>query len=1062
MLDIKSVVRFLPLLMLLVPFQSGAAVTVYCCDATAEAQYIQDLNALQTVSVDLATESFEGDAWNNTRTTPQLTVTNQSITWGATSNEVAGIRTSTGGGDTHEGSYILFAVDQDNAHLTPDNITLTANGITLYGVGGWFRSSGGPEIVFTTDGDAVDFTGQQSSVFDWTFLGFIDDGGFTTLLIDTADTIGDDIRIFFSDDFTIAAQAGAFPGQNLQFSSVSYNASENAGSAAITVTRSGGSSGALSIDYATTGDGTATPGQDFTATSGTLDFAEGETSKQFTVELLDDAIFEGDETVGLLLTGSSVGALNTATLTLTENDAQPFGSVEFSGSNYQVGEDAGSLTVSVQRNGGSVGAGSVDYSVSDGTATAGSDYTATSGSLAFTDAQISGTFTIDILDDALQEGTESIILSLSNAVSVSLGAGDFAEVHIVDDEPTPAMGSIQFSGSAYSVSETATEIAIPVVRISGSMGAVSVTCTTTDSSATAGSDYVATQSTINFAAGETLQNCRIPVTDDSAYENDEVFNVTLSAPAGGAVLGTTSSANVTIESDDSAPAAGSLQFGLSSFEQVENGMVATITVARSGGSSGTVTVDYATADGTATAGSDYTAASGSLTFADGVTSSSFQVSVLDDNSYEGDETVSLQLSNPGGGAVIGNVGSAVLALQDDEQAPASGTLVFELDGFSANEFDGSIRINVVRQGGSSGAVLVNYATSDGTAMAGSDYSVASGTLSFAEGEISQGFDVMLADDADFEGSETINLSLSDPFGAVLGSPSSATITLADDDDPPAGGALDFSAGNYTVSEDGTSVTISVTRSGGSTGAVSVDYATLDNTAVASSDYTFATGSISYADGESGSKSFDVQIIDDTNLEGDELVNLVLTNVQGGAVLGGQSQSFLTITDDEAQSASAVLGFSVNSLSASEDSDTATITITRATSTSGTISVDLSAASSDAVAGTDYNVTTGTLQFNDGETEKVVTVQILDNTVTDGNRTITFTLGNATGTAVIDANNGTLTLTIVDDESSSGGGSGGGGGGGSLDLLLLMLLLVIGFQYSRLYDYSLLRRLFLQR
>ncbi|MEW8045373.1 MAG: Calx-beta domain-containing protein, partial [Candidatus Thiodiazotropha sp.] len=173
------------------------------------------------------------------------------------------------------------------------------------------------------------------------------------------------------------------------------------------------------------------------------------------------------------------------------------------------------------------------------------------------------------------------------------------------------------------------------------------------------------------------------------------------------------------------------------------------------------------------------------------------------------------------------------------------------------------------------------------------------------------------------------------------------------------------------------------------------------------------------------------------LEQDERIRLVLANVQGGAVLGALSESFITISDDEAQTASAILGFSTGSLSANETAGSVNITITRSVTVSGEISVDLSASSGDAVAGTDYNVTTGTVQFANGETEKTVTVEILDNTVTDGNRTITFVLANAVGTAVIDSNSGTLTLTIIDDESDSGGGGGGGGSMGSF-LVLLML------------------------
>jgi ribosomal protein L35AE/L33A len=1048
MLDIKTTLRLLILFVAGIPLQSLAEVTVYCCDANAESQFIQDLAALQSVTVDFSSESFEGDAWASSRNNTVFSVTEKSLSWGASSSGVAGIQTSTGGGDVHEGEYLMFAVDDTGTHLTPDKITLTTNGITLYGVGGWFRSSNGAKLAFSTDGDGVDFTGEQATVFDWKFLGFIDDGGFSSLLVETADEVGNEVKTFFSDDFTVAAESGAFPGQNLQFSSATYSANENAGSVDITVTRSGGTSGALSVDYATTTDGTATGGQDYTAVSGTLDFAEGESSQQFSIPLLDDAVFEGDETVELLLTGTDVGVLNSATLTLVENDTLPVGSVEFSGSSYRVNEDAGTLTVTIQRADGSEGSGSVDYTVSDGTATGDNDYTAISGSLTFIDGQVSSTFDIAITDDSLQEGAESIILNLSNPVSLMLGDRDVAEVTIIDNEATPAMGSIQFSGSAYRAAEDGSVIALPVVRISGSMGAVSVVCTASDSSAIAGNDYTATQNTVSFADGEVLQNCLIPILDDSSYENEENLTVTLSSPTNGAVLGTTSSAVVTIEDNDPVPAAGSLQFDLTSYQQTEGGASANITLSRSGGSSGSVNVDYSTVDGTAAAGSDYISTSGSINFSAGVTSVSFQVTLLDDTVYEGDETVSLVLSNPTGGAVIGSNDTAQLTILDNESAPATGVLAFSAGSYFADELDGSITVNVERQGGSTGAAQVNYITSDGTAIAGSDYAVASGTLAFADGEVSQSFEVFINDDTTFEGSENLNLLLSEPFGVTLDEPSSSVITIADDDDPPEAGALNFSTNNYSVEETSASVTVTVTRSDGSTGAVSVDYAVLDDSATASSDYSFITGTLDFADGESGSKTFEVSIIDDDLLEQDELIKLVLTNAQGGAILGTLSESIITISDDEAQTDSAVLGFSVDTASVDENAGSLNLTITRSVTVTGEVTVDLSASSSNAVAGADYSVTSGTLQFTSGETDKTISVEILDNSLTDGNRTITFTLSNAQGTAVIDSNSDTLTVTIVDDEAVDSSDSGGGGGGGSLGVVFMLLMLCLAYPRVR--------------
>ncbi|MCG7901572.1 MAG: hypothetical protein JAY60_04040 [Candidatus Thiodiazotropha weberae] len=1048
---------FLTLLGLVSSFESHAVVTVYCCDATAEAQFIQDLSNLPSISPDITKESFEGSAWDSTRSTGVQSVTSQGITWAGSSTESSFVRTSTSGGDVHEGSYLMFPVDNRNDHLVPDKYTLTASGTTLYGVGGWFRSSTGAKIGFTTNGSApVDFTGSQATVTGWTFLGFIDDAGFTNVLVEAVDEGGDEVNIFFSDDFTLGAQSGAFPGQKLQFSSATYSVAENAATLQLTVERTGGTSGALSVDYATDSDSetdTASANLDYTPVSGTLNFADGESSQQISIDILDDTIFEDSETFTINLSGLNIGAQNSATVTITDNDAPAVGEVQFSSSTYTFSEGDGSVTITVQRDGGSSGSGSVDYAMSDATATAGSDYTAASGTLSFVDGQISSSITLAITDDATTEGTESLLITLSNPVSVSLAARDVTEVSITDNEPVSSSGSLQFSGSSYTASEGDTSILLPVTRTNGSSGAVSITCSTSDLTATAGSDYTATQATVSFADGELTSNCVIPVLDDSSYEADETLMVTLSTPTGGAVLGTPASAVVTLSSDDPIPAMGSLQFSLSEYQLNEDGGTATIAVSRSGGSSGSVGVSYASSDSTATAGEDYTAASGSVSFADGVTSGSFQVTLLDDSEYEGDERITLTLSNPTGGAVLGPTAQVDLVITEDDAAPATGLLVFSASDLGADEADGLIEVTVERQGGSSGAAQVNYATADGTAIAGIDYQVASGTLMFADGELSKTFEITIVDDALFEGTETINLILSDAVGASLGDTSTATISVTDDDVPPAAGSLIFSNSAITAAEDGGDVTVTVSRSGGSTGAVSVDYNTADGTAIASSDYTYTSGNISFADGDEADKTFTVPLLNDTEVESDETILLQMSNFQGGAVAGDQSSGQITITDDDVLNASTVIGFTITSLTVNESSVNASFTIDRSVVLTGTVSVDLSVGTSTAVAGSDFNVTTGTLQFASGETQKTINVEIIDNTVVDGDRTITFVLGNVSGTATIDSNSGSFTLTISDDDQDGGSdgddNGGGGGGGGSADLMLLLGLMIIFFGYLQL-------------
>jgi hypothetical protein len=104
----------------------------------------------------------------------------------------------------------------------------------------------------------------------------------------------------------------------------------------------------------------------------------------------------------------------------------------------------------------------------------------------------------------------------------------------------------------------------------------------------------------------------------------------------------------------------------------ENAGGALITVTRSGGSFGVISVDYASGDGSAVAGSDYMTSAGTLEFADGVVSQSFSVPILDDTSYEGDETLSVSLSNVSGGATLGLPGSATLTIRENDVKTGCG------------------------------------------------------------------------------------------------------------------------------------------------------------------------------------------------------------------------------------------------------------------------------------------------------------------------------------------------------------------------------------------------------
>ena len=344
--------------------------------------------------------------------------------------------------------------------------------------------------------------------------------------------------------------------------------------------------------------------------------------------------------------------------------------------------------------------------------------------------------------------------------------------------------------------------------------------------------------------------------------------------------------------------AGVLQFSLTAYSAAESGGNAQITVTRTGGSSGTVTVDYATADGTATAGADYQATMGTLTWANGVTTPrTFNVTIVDDSDEESDETVGLSLSNATGGATIGARNSATLTINDDDML-MPGQLQLSSAVYSVAEDGGTATITVTRTGGSDGAVAVDYATANGTATAGADFQSATGTLNWSDGDVAnKTFTVDILDDADVEGDEIVNIGLSNIVGASFGNPQNATLTIVDDE-TVSPGTLQFSAGSFSVSEDNASFTVSVTRLGGSDGDVTVEFATSNGSALAGSDYEAISGNLSWQDGDASAKSFVVTIINDTADESNETVNLALGNPGGGATLGVPSSAMLTITDND--------------------------------------------------------------------------------------------------------------------------------------------------------------------
>jgi hypothetical protein len=312
------------------------------------------------------------------------------------------------------------------------------------------------------------------------------------------------------------------------------------------------------------------------------------------------------------------------------------------------------------------------------------------------------------------------------------------------------------------------------MRTGGQASGVTVDFATHDDTATADADYTATNGTLTFGPGVMSQSFTLPILPDGLGEGSETLFVTLTNATGGAVLGTPKTAVVTILDDEV-----SVQFSSANYSVSEAGPAATITLVRSGPVSAPFTVNYATSNGTATAGADYTAKTGTVSFAAGVVSQTFSVPILNDTLVEGNETVNLLLSNPTGVAQLGPRRTAVLTIVDND---FGGLLKFNAAKYTVSEAAAAALITVTRTGGTASGVMVDFATLDGSAMAGSDYTATNGTLLFTSGVVSRTFSVPILNDTVHETNKTLSLILSNPTGgAALSAPTNAVLTITDND-----------------------------------------------------------------------------------------------------------------------------------------------------------------------------------------------------------------------------------------------------------------------------------------
>jgi dienelactone hydrolase len=330
--------------------------------------------------------------------------------------------------------------------------------------------------------------------------------------------------------------------------------------------------------------------------------------------------------------------------------------IQFSASSYNVTEGAPEATICVQRNNDLDTVVSVDFATTNLTATAGADYTEVSTRLTFLAGETNKLVRVPILNDELVETIETFQAALSNPTGGAiLGVRTNAIVQITDNDK-----GLDFEFPTYSVAEDAGAVLIGVTRGDDGNSPMTVDYVTTNVTAVAGQDYQESSGRLTFAPGEKVKLFTVPILNDSLKEATKTFLLTLSNPTGGGVLGSQSTATVTIIDNDPG-----VQFVYSQYWVQENEGTLTVKVLRGNDLDlPPFTVDFATSNVTAVASQDYTETRGTLAFGVGETVKTITVPITYDEQKESLESFMLILSNPSGGIVPGPKHKAMVRLLD--------------------------------------------------------------------------------------------------------------------------------------------------------------------------------------------------------------------------------------------------------------------------------------------------------------------------------------------------------------------------------------------------------------
>ncbi|MFY7950457.1 MAG: Calx-beta domain-containing protein, partial [Gemmatimonas sp.] len=768
------------------------------------------------------------------------------------------------------------------------------------------------------------------------------------------------------------------------------DATEGADTAQLTLTRLGSTAAALDVVLTLSGTGVA--GTDYTGLSTTMTIPAGSDSLVVPVTMPQDTLAEPMRTLvaeiatdAAYVRSSSV-AERRVTLHLHDDDTPVLSLAATDAAASENANDTGVFTIT--RSGSTAEPLLVRYGVG-GSAMHGVDYAVLPGEVTIPAGSSVATVVVVPSQDAIGEAPQTVTLFLrSDPAYVSSSPGS-ASVTITDDGDLPYVTVQTTTGAAV---EGGAAAVFRIWNTSGGSGNFSVGYTISGT-ATNGTDYSSLSGSVTIARNSYV-DVTVTALQDTLAEGYETVTLTLN-PSAAYTLALDRTSTVNLQDDDQPQ----VNVSASNATIIEvQGQNIGFYVSRTGATTAALTMNYAIS-GTVTLGADISTPTGSFTIPAGSSGAYCTFSVLGDSLPEGAESLIITIL-PGTGYMAG-IGTATAWLVDQQNLAPTETVGFASTNSSAAENAGTVNIPVTLAAVSASTIRVRYEIGGGTALgAGIDFTAISGELVFAPGDLTQTITLPLTDDTLDEADETVQVTLVLPTNART-STATHTLTILDDD-ASAAPVFGFASASSSVNEGDGSATLAVTLGTTQSTAVSVNYSVTGGTATDGVDFTLAAGTLTFAPGET-MKLIPNTILDDTPVEAAETILITLSSPSSGAI--SQSLQTLTITDNDTIT---VMLSAADSAASEPGTDGGSFLLTRTGPSANALTVNLTRGGT-AVSGTDYSGVSTTATLAAGSTQTTITVTPLDDSVREGNETVTLTIASGSGYVIGAPSSGTVTI-----------------------------------------------------